>query len=347
MKTGVKSVNSADSNVQRSSRSALEEKLNIVVEDVCKFVTIFITIYMSLILYQSSKINDFINDRSESLNPWEFLWVIPGIAYSYGLYFLSTKYLANYFTPYLTKVSTRTDETLAQRLHRVGVNLMGLIYYVSSFVTLFYLSYGTEFLPTIYGGYLEIDNYLATWPVRTSKTLRIVYLVGLGHHLERLAMHMIQSRHSITYYTMNLHHILTVYLIALSFFMNHFVVGVAVFLLHDLSDALLWASRLLRETVFERITIVTFALMALSWFVTRVYAFLVEVIVKLVYVFAYPQHIFKEFYFSHLFLFASLFMLATLNIYWSFQIAQIAVTRFVKKQNSFALEDSKGRKKAE
>jgi len=185
------------------------------------------------------------------LKYWEFLWTIPGIAYSYGLYLVSTKYLVKLFKPYLKTVNYKEGESEDQRLVRVGVNLMGFLYYTSSFITLFYLSYNTEFLPKVYGGYLSLDTYTDDWPVKTSKVIRIVYMICFGHHIERLIVHTLDSRHSKSFHTMNLHHLLTVYLIALSFFMNHFIFGVAVFLLHDLSDALLWASRLLRETVFD------------------------------------------------------------------------------------------------
>lgn len=327
-------------------QQSIEDKMNYVMEDVSKFLTIFITIYMALILSQSPQINDFIFAEGGSLEYWEFLWTIPGIAYSYGLYLVSTKYLVKLFKPYLKTVNYKEGESEDQRLVRVGVNLMGFLYYTSSFITLFYLSYNTEFLPKVYGGYLSLDTYTDDWPVKTSKVIRIVYMICFGHHIERLIVHTLDSRHSKSFHTMNLHHLLTVYLIALSFFMNHFIFGVAVFLLHDLSDALLWASRLLRETVFEKSTITIFITMAISWFFTRVYSFLYEVIYRVFLILSNPKMYIKTFYFSHLFFFTSLFLLAGLNLYWFVQIVQIAITKFIKKKDTFAFEDSRGNKKS-
>jgi len=319
--------------------------MNYVMEDVSKFMTIFITIYMALILSQASKINVFILAEGGSLEYWEFLWTIPGIAYSYGLYWISTKHLARLLKPYLKTVSFKEGEAEDQRLVRIGVNLMGCFYYCTSFVTLFYLSYGTEFMPKIYGGHLNLDTYTNDWPVKTSKVIRIVYMLCFGHHLERLIVHALDSRHSKSFYTMILHHTLTVYLIALSFFMNHFIFGVAVYLLHDLSDAMLWAARLLRETVFEKTAAATFVAMGLTWLFTRVYSFLNEVIYRIFLILSNPSLYIRNFYFSHLFFFTSLFLLAGLNIYWFVQIAQIAITKFIKKKDTFAFEDSKGRRK--
>jgi hypothetical protein len=330
-----------------SGNTTIEEKANYVMEDVSRFTTIFITIYMALILSQSPNINEYMAKRGGSISYWEFLWIIPGMLFSYGLFVVCTKYLAKLLQPYLKEVNYREEESHEQRLHRIGVSIMGLIYYVWSFSTLYYLSYGTQFLPVVYGGYLQYDNYVNEWPLKTSIAIRITYLIGLGHHLERLIVHMFESRASKSYYTMNLHHILTVYLIALSYFMNHFLFGVAVFILHDLSDALLWASRLLRETRFERATIVTFLLMTASWFHERVYGFIVEVIYKLLLMMIHPRKFFSKFYFSHLFFFTALFLLATLNVYWCFQILQIAITKFIKKMDKLPFEDAKRKGKAQ
>jgi len=340
-------VDAKELKTEKSNSTPIEEKANYVMEDVSRFTTIFITIYMALILSQSPNINEYMAKRGGSISYWEFLWVIPGVVYSYGLFVICTKYLAKYLQPFLKEVNFREEESHEQRLHRIGVSIMGLAYYVWSFCTLYYLSYGTEFLPVVYGGYLQLDNYPNEWPVNTSSAIRITYLIGLGHHLERLIVHMIESRASKSYYTMNLHHILTVYLIALSYFMNHFMFGVAVFILHDLSDALMWASRLLRETKFEKATIITFLLMSASWFHERVYGFITEVVLKLLFEMIHPRKFFSKFYFSHLFFFTALFLLAALNVYWCFQILQIAITKFIKKQDKFAFEDTKRKGKTQ
>jgi hypothetical protein len=325
-------------------KAPLEERMNYIMEDVSKLMAIFVTIYIVLILCQSPQINSYIVQKGGSLDYLELLWIFPGVIFSFGLQQVCSKYLVLFLKPYLAKVNYREDESEKQRLHRIGTSLMGFLYYTWSFVTLFYLSYGSEFLPTIYGGFLKLEDSPITWPNQTSQALKIVYLLGLGHHLERLIVHMFESRHSKSFYTMNLHHLLTVYLISLSFFMNHFVFGVAVFLLHDLSDALMWASRLFRETIFEKTTSVIFICMFVSWVATRVYGFIGEVVFQLLLLISSPKQYFKAFYFSHIFFFTSLFLLATLNVYWSFQIGKIAVTKFIKKQSSFAFEDSKRRK---
>jgi hypothetical protein len=336
---------SNSSNQPSTSVEPIEEKMNYVMEDVSKYLVLFVTIYIILILSQSPQINSYIIENGGSFDYSDLIWIFPGILMSWGLLQICTRYLAHLLKPYLTKVNYRESEDESQRLHRIGTSIMGIIYYVWSFVTLFYLSYGTEFLPTIYGGDMRLWDTHTTWPNKTSKAIKIVYLLGLGHHLERLISHMIESKHSKSFYTMNLHHVLTVYLISLSFFMNHFIFGVAVFLLHDLSDALLWASRLLRETIFERTTLFVFIAMYFSWLATRVYAYIVEVVFQFFLLVSSPKKYFKAFYFSHVFFFTSLSVLAALNVYWGFQIGKIAFSKFVKKQNSFAFEDTKRKKK--
>lgn len=329
-----------------SGKPPMEDRVVYVMEDISKFVSIFITIYLILIFCQYSEMDSYIVEQGGSLNYWEFFWIIPGIIFSYGLYYVSTRYFAKYLQPWLTKVNFKEGEDEAQRIHRVGVNIMGLTYYCVSFCWLFYLGYkDRRFLPRVFGGELQLEGSDLEWPLNTPKFARIVYLGGLGHHLERLLVHAWEHRHSKTFHTMNLHHLLTVFLIALSYFLNHFLFGIAVFLLHDFTDALLWASRLLRETVFEKTTVTCFILMAVGWFFTRIGSFLIEVIFPLLKMLTFPRKVFKEFYFTHLFFFTALGLLAVLNIYWFFQIAQIAITKFIKKKNSFGFEDSAGRKK--
>ena len=85
--------------------------------------------------------------------------------------------------------------------------------------------------------------------------------------------------------------------------------------------------------------------MGLTWLFTRVYSFLYEVIYRIFLILSNPSLYIRNFYFSHLFFFTSLFLLAGLNIYWFVQIAQIAITKFIKKKDTFAFEDSKGRRK--
>lgn len=313
-------------------------------DDVCFFLTIFVGIYALLTICKISDVERVMLEHSITTNYWEYLWVLPGMAYSFGLYLICSRYLVLFLEPYMTKDSNHDEENHQQRLRRTGNYIMGFIYYFSSIAVTWYVAKNEGYLPKMYGGDVNALGFNDIWPVKSSNLLRIVYLMNLGHHFERLLFHSVVQRGSKTFYTMMLHHVITVFLIWLSFLIDYFIYGIPVFLFHDMSDLFLAASRILRETHFKKATEVVFAIMMVSWVYTRIVGFIWEVIYPMTINFSSPSVFVRSFWFIHAFLFMALYLLAILNIFWFVQICNIAFARFIHGKTKYSYEDGQKKK---
>lgn len=269
-----------------------------------------------------------------------YLMVIPGIIFSWTLYFPVGSFLMKFWLKYLKTQSSRDTETSIQHLERCRSYLMGAIYYLCSFVFTFIVACQIDFLPRVYGGSLDIKELHKLWPARSDLMVKTVYMLSYGHHIERLLVHTYCNYKTATYFTMLLHHVIAVGLIAISFQTEYFHFGFPVLLLLDLSDCLLQLARFLRETVFQTQSKILFVLMAISWMHGRVFGLCWEVLPTVYWLVSEPSEFAKQFFTLHVFYFSSLFILTILNIFWLFQILKIFVTVFVEGKNKLAYEDN-------
>jgi hypothetical protein len=275
----------------------------------------------------------------------DYIWLIPGVSFSYILYFPVGNYLSAFWIKHLREKKSRDDETAADRVKRCKSYLMGSIYYMSSFLLTLLVAVHCDYLPIVYGGSLNLTQRHAMWPVRSEMSVRVVYMFSFGHHLERLVVHVLANYKTSTFYTMLLHHIIAVGLIAISFQSEYLDFGIAVLLMLDLSDSLLQLARFFRETVFWKVSKALFLLMSVSWLHGRIFGMFWEVLPTVYTLISNANEFTRKFFGVHLFYFSSLFILACLNGFWLFQILKVFVVIFVHGKEKLEYEDNHLNKK--
>lgn len=126
------------------------------------------------------------------------------------------------------------------------------------------------FMPWVLGGTGDTRNCWTDDP--TKPELRQFYLTAFGFHLSEVAMLAIDARHP-DFWEMLLHHIVSCALIFFSFVLNYTRIGSLVLLLHGATDIFIYASKVVVDTPYIRLAILSyFALViAYAWF--RIFVF--------------------------------------------------------------------------
>ena len=285
------------------------------------------------------------HSKNIKLNLYEYFLVIPSFIFSFSLYKFCTKYLIHKWEPYVSKVIVRQQETPEKRLHRLGDYMYKGIYDSCSWLMVMYLTYGSVYAPSEFGGSFEASKAIAMWPYEVSLPIRLFYMVHLGHHLERLTYELWNNYRSNSFYTMSFHHLVTVMLIFLSFYCRHVMFGITVILTHDINDVFLNYCRFLRESVYEKGASFFFMITLISWIYTRMYIFARRVIFGILSVLVNLPSDIRKYVFLHYFFCFGLITLFILNIFWTFQLLRVFVWRFVKKDKNLPFEDFKSKNK--
>lgn len=308
---------------------------------------IFIAIYQITIVAQFPAILEALKLIGCPFDVSILLWLVPGIAFSYILYFPVGDFLSRFWIKYMRDQRSRENETTEERIERCKSYLMGFFYYALSFIATAFVAINTDLLPKVYGGNLNLVKFHESWPSNIDNSIKAIYMLSLGHHVERFFVHMVVNYKTATYFTMFLHHIITVGLIAISMFTHYYHFGIPVLLLLDLSDALLQLSRFLRETIFQISSKVAFVLMFVAWVQGRVYGFIVEILWHIMIdILLKQKHEFMwRFFGLHLFFFTSLMILGILNVFWLYQILKIFLAIFINKSEKLEYEDKHMKKK--
>jgi hypothetical protein len=320
---------------------SLENRMAGVMENIARGVLLFVIVYCLTMIPQLMEILEFMQMKNISVSFTEYLWIVPGALSSHLVYKLSTTVFIRFFFPILSKESCRAGESEAQRHTRLGNYIYGTLYYTFSFFTLFYMTFKSHYCPVAFGGTLQTTDKRIAWPYDVSYDIRIFYMITLGHHVERIIHELVYNSKTKTFYVMLLHHTLTIKLVFLSFFMRHLVFGIPVLLTHDFNDIFLNASRFFRETRYKSFASFLFVLLMVSWFYSRIYSFMVEVIFGVYYQTVYEAEFINKYLYTHLFYGPALSLLYILNVYWGFQILKVAFIRLYKGKESLPFEDSK------
>lgn len=323
----------------------IETKVNNYMEKFSFVLTIFIVIYFVLVIPSISEIDQFFKDSNIKNSKLEFLIIIPSALFSYGLYKFSTGYLMRKWSPYISPLIVRQNETEEMRVHRLGDYLYKMIYDSFAWMTLMYLSFGTTFSPPPLGGKFDPVSSNKDWPYEISTPIRMYYMVALGHYFERFSYEVFKNRSSTSFYTMFFHHLMTILMIFLSYVTGHQRYGVTVLLTHDLNDVFLNLSRFLRESVFPQFASLFFLMLAGTWLYSRIYIFARYILYGLYYNAVNLQPLIRRFIFLHYFYVPALVSLFVLNLFWLFQIVRVFLFRFVKKDKNLPFEDFRSKKK--
>ena len=322
----------------------IEAKVNGWMEKFSFVITIFIFIYFILIIPDIFEITNFFTKSNIEYSYLEFLLIIPSALFSFGLYKFTQCYLIKKWRPYISPIIVRQNETPEDRLHRLGEYVYKLIYDSFCYIILLNLSKDTIFAPPELGGTFDIYSSTLKWPYEVKASIRIYYMIALGHYFERLSYEAIKNRNSNSFFTMIFHHMVTMMMIFLSYMTGHQMYGITVLLTHDLNDIFLNLSRLLRESVFPQFASFFFIILAGTWLYTRIYIFSKYVLYGLIYNVLNLPPLIHRFLFLHYFFIPALFALFVLNLFWLFQIIRVFLFRFVKKDKNLPFEDFRSKK---
>lgn len=322
----------------------IETRVNTFMENISFIFLIFIITYFVLIIPSLVEMHEFLRENQVIVHFSEYLWTFVGIALSYLIYKLSITVLIDAWRPRISPIVVRQNESPEQRVHRLGGYIYSVIYYSLSWGSLYYMNYGTIFCPPEFGGKLDITKSLANWPYEVSYSIRLFYMLTLGHHIERLIHELVHNRKTTSFNTMTFHHVVTIMLIFLSFYCRHLMFGIPVLLTHDFNDIFLSLSRFLRESIHSEWASAAFLIMMCSWFYTRIWVYCKHIVYGLVYNALNLTEFTRRFLFMQVFFIPALLGLLVLNCLWFFQISRVFVWRFVKKDKMLPMEDFKNKK---
>lgn len=337
---------SSSSTTQQNEDSGkhIENKINSMMESVSFVLLIFISTYFVLIIPSLIEMHTFLSEQKIKVNLYEYLWTFAGALLSFSLYKISTTVFIRLWSPFISPVIVRQNETTEQRIHRLGDYIYKTVYYAWSWCTLMYMTYGSIFSPKELGGRLDIEKSVEVWPYEVRLSVRVFYMLTLGHHFERLTYELLHNKKASTFFTMTFHHLVTVMLIFLSFYTRHLMFGIPILLTHDFNDIFLNAARFWRESVFPTSSSVAFMIMMISWFYTRIFLYSKYILYGLLYNVLHLNEFVRRFFFVQLFFIPALLALFGLNLFWFFQIFRVFVWRFVKKDKNLPFEDFKTKK---
>lgn len=322
----------------------IENKVNNIMENVSFGFLLFVFTYFALIIPSLVDMHSFLAEHNVLVHFTEYLYVIPGVGLSYGLYKFATTVLIEWWKPNISPVIVRQNETPEQRLKRLGGYIYQTFYYAISWIALMYMTWDTIFCPPEFGGRLDITKSLQIWPYEVSWPVRLYYMLTLGHHIERQIHEFAHNRKASSFYTMTFHHVVTIMLIFLSFYCRHLMFGIPVILTHDFNDIFLNAARFLRESLYPGSASVFFLIMMVSWVYTRIWVYCRHIIWGLVYNALNLTEFTRRYLFMQVFFIPALIGLLLLNLFWGFQIIRVFVWRFVKKDKNVPFEDFKTKK---
>lgn len=177
----------------------IEVRLSDMMETLSKGFLIFIVAYTIMIVPSLNRLIEFFRERDISPSSSEYLWMIPGFLLSFTMYKICTTLVIQRCIPIINLINLRQGENNAKRLNRLGTYIYATVYYTLSFGFLFYLTYGTRYCPVSMGGILDTKRGLSIWPYEVSQSIRIFYMLTLGHHIEQAVYELTVQFHSKTF----------------------------------------------------------------------------------------------------------------------------------------------------
>jgi hypothetical protein len=259
----------------------------------------------------------------------EYLIIVVGFAYSY-LLFVLVKYMFDGFIEKNMVEKNKYGESKEEHKYRITKIIYSIIYYVISSSINFYLisKFQPNHLPKFFGGSLEVNQFLDTWPGNIDCYVRYFFILSIGHHVERTCEQIFSKKKYLNFWTMLLHHVLTVNLMLICFAHRQFLFGIPILLIHDITDIFLSILKIVREIKCLKIMIFpSYFLCLVVWFITRNYIFNFEIIIPLWFT-AVPKLLPNiEANMVHLFASLGLAILMVLNTYWLFALLHAGVKK--------------------
>ena len=166
-----------------------------------------------------------------------------------------------------------SPELINKTAQKAADNLSRTIYYcISSYWGYKVMIDNTDWLPTWMGGHQtgELKNLLHVTPwISWPQPVFDYCIYTCGFHFAHLFMHILRNRKSSGFQEFLLHHIATCALFSGFIYGNLMSIGTTVAWLHDIADIFTTICKVFDCTTFDIGTMVTFAGVVVSWFITR------------------------------------------------------------------------------
>lgn len=293
-------------------------------------LSIVLSTYLFAILYHSKWYYEYLSGLGVPPN-LNLCWIIVlGYVYSAGIYEASLRLFKSYVGKNLVERIYKPDESPEMRVHRLCNDFNGLIYYSTSVALGLYSIWGSHYLPWSMGGRFNVLDFIHNFPMENPNSLQYFYfLMGLGHHLERLVEFLFKQRNIGDFWVILFHHILTVSIMITSFLCGTIYIGLPVLLLHDLIEPFFNLSKIGREVQTFR-PLLNFSLLGLilSWLFSRTFSLTFEFFPNCYKIFTEGGPKTKPLFNLWLFQILCVYALWLLNQFWFYQLLLIGYKKF-------------------
>ena len=216
-----------------------------------------------------------------------------------------------------------------ERAERSALNAFKGMYYLFAVILGYNVAKNANFFPTQLGGHGHIESMFDDFPYQPYDSfpyIRIYIMIELGYHLFSLVNHL-ASKPKSDFMEMLLHHCITLVLVAMAYFMNYVTISHLVLFSHDSSDLFVDTTRVLADSKWKKLLMVSGACLISMWLDMRIYIFPVYLI--------YHGYWFNkaepEIYGRHL-MGWMLHVLFILNVYWFILIVKMVLRYTIKRR---------------
>ena len=153
-------------------------------------------------------------------------------------------------------------------------------YYFFAVVMGYFVAKDAHFFPPALGGSGSMATMFDNFPYQPFDTfpyIRIYIMIELGYHLFSLINHL-ASKPKSDFMEMLLHHCITLILVAIAYFMNYVTISHLILFTHDCSDLFIDTTRVLADSRFPKLLMISGALLLASWSYMRLFLFPVYLI---------------------------------------------------------------------
>lgn len=259
-------------------------KSDIEIEDLYKYLFFFYCILIVFNIKGMISMESFYKENGySSTNNYEFLLIIPGTVYSILILWVIKCFSYDWIKKYSIN-SGRYTETVDEKIHRIQNMISSMVYYSTGVALNYYLimNYGKSYMPTSFGGDLDIKSYHGAWPSIPQTPVRYYFIFTIGHHVERTMEHVFYKRANKNFWIMILHHILTINLMFNCIVYRQYGFGIPILFLHDIGDIFIGCIRFVREISFlTKYSIPAYICHLISWIGTRNIVFNIEIVIPM------------------------------------------------------------------
>ncbi|TNV80831.1 hypothetical protein FGO68_gene8906 [Halteria grandinella] len=253
---------------------------------------------------------------------------------SAALFLVLEPLFAKFAYPYYYHVCKEKvdEEQRVLKTKKAVVTIFKFFYFCYASLCGYLMLKDTHVLPPILGGQGSFRNHIKDWPfIQQPEGYRFFFMSCAGYHLAGLIdIFREENRKHKSFIEYTMHQIVTMYLLIFSYLGNLFI-GAPVLLLHNASDLMVAATRIVSDSDFQELMPVLTLFTLSTWIYTRLFCFGI-----LIYQIIFDQEYFTTFSALPSIFGGLLLSLYLLHSFWTFLMIKILI-KFVQKGS---LEDT-------